>query len=251
MPSNPSADEIEALRASLSSSEKEIQSFLEHAVHDLRAARRAVGISTEVLLAEFPTPLGDGLQPAVHQIQQGLARMDAILSGVSNYCLSLRTSAYSRELVPTEMVVRLALAGLEKQVRQTGAIVTYHGLPKVMGDRDQLISLFRYLIDNALKYRGKDAPEVEIRARQDEDKWLFSIQDNGIGIDRKYWDGIFAPFSRLHGPEIPGVGLGLAICRKILGAHHGIFRIESVVGQGSTFFFTIPVDDAATESDGT
>jgi chemotaxis family two-component system sensor kinase Cph1 len=143
------------------------------------------------------------------------------------------------------MAVRLALTSLEREVRETGAVITYDRLPRVVGDRDRLTSLFRHLIDNALKYRGAEAPQIEIQAQQDQGNWLFSIRDNGIGIDPKYWAGIFAPFRRLHGSEISGVGLGLAICTKILDAHRGTIRIESTVGRGTTFFFTIPAGDAA------
>ena len=144
------------------------------------------------------------------------------------------------------MLLRSALASLAREVRESGATITNDRLPRVMGDSDRLTSLFRNLIDNSLKYRGAAAPQIEIQAKQGHGHWLFSVRDNGIGIDRKYWDGIFDPFSRLHGPEIPGVGLGLAICRKILDAHGGTIRIDSVVGNGTTpVLFTIPAEDAA------
>ena len=176
--------------------------------------------------------------------------MDAILAGVSNYCLSLRASAYSFEDVSAEMVMRLAVGSLDKEIREAGAKVAYDGLPHVLGDRDRLTSLFRNLIDNALKYRGSAAPQIEIHAMRIPGNWLFVVKDNGIGIDEKYREGIFAPFTRLHGSEIPGVGLGLAICRKIVDAHHGTMNIESVVGAGTTIFVTIPTDDALLAGDG-
>jgi two-component system, chemotaxis family, sensor kinase Cph1 len=234
----------------LDNSERDAQAFLEHVVHDLRSARRAVGISTEVLLSEFSPPSGEE-PPSVRHLQEGLAKMDAILSGVSNYCLSLRATAYKSEVVPAEMVVRLALTGLQNEVRETGAIITCHRLPQVVGDRDRLTSLFRHLIDNALKYRSTEAPQIEITAKPGQGHWLFSVQDNGIGIDRKYCDKVFAPFSRLHGAEIPGVGLGLAICKKIVNAHKGAIRVESIVGRGTTVFFTIPAENIAVDGNGT
>lgn len=242
--------EIESLRSSVDGSERETQRFLEHVVHDLRSARRAVGISAEVMLARLAAPPDEEFQTTSRHMQDGLARMDAILSGISSYSMSLRASAYSFGLVSVEIALRLALASLAREVRGTGAAIAYGPLPRVRGDTDRLTSLFRNLIDNALKYRGADAPQIEIQAKEGSGDWLFSVRDNGIGIDRKYWAGIFTPFSRLHGAEIPGVGLGLAICKKIVDAHGGTIRIESVVGGGSTFFFTLPAEAAASDSDG-
>jgi chemotaxis family two-component system sensor kinase Cph1 len=247
MQADLSADEIQLRHALLDNSEGETKRFLEHVVHDIRAARRAVGIASEVFLAKLSPRSEEDLQKTIQHMQAGLAQMDAILAGISNYSLSLRASSYSFALVPAEMALRLALSGLAKEVRESGAKIIYERLPRVMGDSDRLTNLFRNLIDNALKYRSADPPQIEIQAKQDCGYWLFSVQDNGIGIDPKYWEGIFTPFSRLHGAEIPGVGLGLAICRKILTAHRGTIRIESVVGGGTTFFFTIPAEDATGE----
>ncbi len=246
----PEICEIQSLRASLEGSERETQRFLEHVVHDLRSARRAVGISAEVLFARLSSPSDEEFQRTSRHMQDGLARMDAILSGISNYSLSMRASAYSFGPVPAEMALRLALASLAREAGEAGATITHGPLPRVQGDSDRLTSLFRNLLDNALKYRGSHAPQIEIQAKQGSGDWLFSVRDNGIGIDRKYWDGIFTPFSRLHGAEIPGVGLGLAICQKIVDAHCGIIRIESVVGSGSTFFFTLPAEIASSDGDG-
>ncbi len=250
MQPEPSLDANPSLRAIRDDSAKEVQQFLEHVVHDLRSARRGVGISAEVLLSKLSPQPNDEFQQNIRYMQQGLAQMDAVLSGVSNYSLSLRASAYSFKLVSAEMAVRLAAAGLAKEVRAAGATVTYGPLPRIVADSDRLTSLFRNLIDNALKYRGAAAPQVEIQAKRGEGNWLFSVQDNGIGIEQKYWYGILEPFGRLHGPEIPGVGLGLAICKKILDAHGGTIWIESVVGSGTTFFFTLPAAADTADDDG-
>jgi chemotaxis family two-component system sensor kinase Cph1 len=245
MRSKPTVEEVQPPGPSLDGSEKENQRFLDHLVHDLRSARRAVGISMEVLLARLSPPPNEELQETVRRMQRGLAQMDAILSGIGAYSLSLRASAYSFGLVPAEMVLRLAMADLARDVVEAGATITFDRLPRVWGDTGRLTNLFRNLIDNALKYRGQEAPQIKIQAKQDQGNWLFSVQDNGVGIDQKYWDSILTPFSRLHGPEIPGVGLGLAICKKILEAHRGTIWVESTAGRGATFFFTLPAEDAA------
>jgi light-regulated signal transduction histidine kinase (bacteriophytochrome) len=110
-----------------------------------------------------------------------------------------------------------------------------------VGDVDRLKVLFQNLIDNAIKFRSTAAPQIEIAATADAEGWIFSVRDNGIGIDRKYWHNLFAPFKRLHGPEIPGAGLGLAICKRIVETHEGRIWIESEAGKGATFLFTLPI----------
>ena len=114
-----------------------------------------------------------------------------------------------------------------------------------MGDRDRLAELFEYLIGNALKFRGQDPPAVEIMARSVPEGWLFSVRDNGIGITPKYRDRLFTPFRRLHGAEVPGAGLGLAISRKIVEAHGGRIWVEDGGVSGVTFSFVLPAVDGA------
>jgi signal transduction histidine kinase len=142
-------------------------------------------------------------------------------------------------------VVRDALMSLEPEIRKAGASITCGNLPEVRGDRDRLQELFRRLIDNALKYNQQPAPRIEIAAREGSnesrpEELLFSVRDYGIGIDRKYQQELFRPFRRLHGPEIPGMGLGLVICRRIAETHGGRLWIESEAGRGTTVFFILP-----------
>jgi chemotaxis family two-component system sensor kinase Cph1 len=132
-------------------------------------------------------------------------------------------------------------------IRESGATIAYGELPEVRADRDRLQELFRRLIDNALKYRGPSPARIEIEAQSrparqspQEHGFLFSVHDHGIGIDQKFQSQLFHPFRRLHGPEIPGVGLSLIICRKIVETHGGTLWIESDAGKGATVFFTLP-----------
>jgi light-regulated signal transduction histidine kinase (bacteriophytochrome) len=134
------------------------------------------------------------------------------------------------------------LENLQMAITDTSAQVTHGPLPTVMGDGSQLMQLFQNLIDNALKFRKNGPPLVHVSARANEDHWLFSLSDNGIGIAPEYSERIFIIFQRLHGrEEYPGTGIGLAICKKIVARHGGQIWVESSEGQKTTFCFTIPI----------
>jgi len=137
--------------------------------------------------------------------------------------------------------VEKAVGNLQAAIEESNSVVTYDELPTVMVDTPQIISLFQNLIDNAINFRGEEAPRIHISAQRKGDEWVFSIQDNGIGIDPKDSEQIFGMFQRLHGStEYPGTGIGLAICKKIVGQHGSRIWVESEPGKGSTFFFTLP-----------
>jgi chemotaxis family two-component system sensor kinase Cph1 len=140
------------------------------------------------------------------------------------------------------MALERALANLRKRISETGAIITHDPLPTIMADPTQLMQLFQNLIGNAIKFRSDKVPEIHVGASRLEDEWLFSVRDNGIGIDPQFSDRIFVIFQRLHTrDEYPGTGMGLAICKKIIECHRGRIWVESQLGEGATFYFTIPV----------
>ena len=148
--------------------------------------------------------------------------------------------------VPTEAGTALdgALAGLKLATDEAGATITHDPLPTVLADPGQLEHLFANLVGNALKFRGPEPPRVHIGASQDGapgGRWLFSVRDNGIGIDPQYFERIFVIFQRLHERDAyPGTGIGLAICKKIVERHGGRVWVESAPGRGATFLFTLP-----------
>jgi chemotaxis family two-component system sensor kinase Cph1 len=121
------------------------------------------------------------------------------------------------------------------------AVITHDALPQVSADFNELLQLFQNLIDNGLKYRRNEAPRIHVSAEQRRDEWLFSVRDNGLGIDPKYYDQIFGIFKRVHGREYPGNGIGLAICKKIVERRKGRIWVESEPKTGSTFYFTLPI----------
>jgi light-regulated signal transduction histidine kinase (bacteriophytochrome) len=215
----------------------EMQRFLQAAVHDLRAAQRRTGTAAELLLQA-----GDNAERTAltAQLSQGLSKTEELLASIGRYATALTPTSYAMHSFPSLSAVRFAVAHLDREVRETGANVVIGDLPEVTGDRDRLAELFEQLIGNALKFRGPDPPAVEIAAHRVPEGWQFSVKDNGIGIAPKYRDRLFIPFRRLHGTDVPGAGLGLAICRKIVAAHGGRIWIEDGGASGVAFLFILP-----------
>jgi light-regulated signal transduction histidine kinase (bacteriophytochrome) len=230
----------QSCRDRLDQCEREIQRFLDVLVHDLRATQRAISTSAELLAAESQT--GPEAHQLVAMLKQGVSRMNAVLAGVSNFSLSVPSASYSFGPVPMEISLQLALSRLTGEIRDCSGTVTRGTLPQVRGNAERLTLVLQNLLENALRYRSDADLHVDIQAEKCPDHWKFSVHDNGIGIAQRYWDGLFVPFHRLHGPEIPGVGLGLATCKRIVEAHGGKIWLDSKAGEGSTFFFTLPLD---------
>ena len=140
-----------------------------------------------------------------------------------------------------EAVLAKTLQTLEFTARETAATITYDKLPTVMGDETQLGQLLQNLIGNAIKYRNGNAPKVHVSCRKEGNEWLFGVKDNGIGIEPQYAERVFVIFQRLHTrEEYEGTGIGLAVCKKIVERHGGKIWVESELGKGATFHFTLP-----------
>ncbi|HEX7465461.1 MAG TPA: ATP-binding protein, partial [Usitatibacter sp.] len=144
------------------------------------------------------------------------------------------------EKVSMREVFERASSLLDAAVRDAAATITCDELPEVTGDRSQLVQLLLNLLGNAIKYRGTEAPRVHVTGQTRADDWLFEVRDNGIGIAEKHHQQVFEVFKRLHDQkQYPGTGIGLAICRRVLDRHGGKIWVESKLGEGSAFFFTI------------
>jgi light-regulated signal transduction histidine kinase (bacteriophytochrome) len=159
-----------------------------------------------------------------------------------------QVGTHGRPFGPTdcEAVVDKALNDLAVAIAESGAVITRDPLPTVLGDAQQLEQLFQNLVSNAIKFHGDEEPRVHITARRKRTEWLFSVRDNGIGIDSKYSERIFVVFQRLHArEERSGTGIGLAISKKIVERHGGRIWIESRPGEGATFYFTVPRKERA------
>jgi light-regulated signal transduction histidine kinase (bacteriophytochrome) len=172
---------------------------------------------------------------------QGAQRMSQLITDLLEFS---RVDRKGRELQATDANELLAdaLANLRASIAEAGAQVTHDPMPTVQADATQLGQLFQNLIGNAIKFRDPARPcQVHVAARKDGRQWVFSVRDNGIGIDPKQHDRVFVIFQRLHTrEEYPGTGIGLAICQRIVERHGGKIWVESQPGQGSTFFFTMP-----------
>jgi len=227
--------------------EERFELFLDRAIHDLRASARQIGTSAELLSESMQTDPAEP-DPHLRRIREGVAGMNAILMAMGSYAVTLSRSNYTFRRVNLRTALASATVRLRERIAATQATIVEHDLPQVVGDADRLSEVFQHLICNALTYRSEAAPRIEIRAAREQKGWRIRLQDNGIGFEPKYCQQVFLPFFRLHGPEVPGVGLGLAVSERILNAHQGKLWIESEKGSGTTCFFTLPADDDQTES---
>ena len=175
----------------------------------------------------------------------GVERMERLINGLLVYS---RVGIQGGDFVPVDLNALLgdALRNLQASLKATQAQVTHDSLPSLPVDATQITQLFQNLIGNAVKFRGEQPPQIHVGVRREPDRWVFSVRDKGIGIEPQHFERIFQVFQRLHTRKTyPGNGIGLAICKKIVGRHGGKIWVESQPGQGTTFYFSIP--EAATK----
>ena len=214
-----------------------------HCVSDLKAPLRSVKSFSELLERRYKGQLDQDATEYIAYITGGAAEMEKLLNDVVAYSQAGREDKTRPQPIDTTMVLQWALMNVDPLTKEAGATITYDPLPKVMADQNQVATIFQHLLTNAIKFRGEanEALTVHVSSRQaDDDTVEFSVADNGPGIDPQYHERIFGVFKRLVGREIPGTGIGLAICRKIVEAHGGHMAVESQLGNGSNFLFTLP-----------
>jgi light-regulated signal transduction histidine kinase (bacteriophytochrome) len=221
-----------------SKSDLDVSEFILRACHDLRAPTRAVRTQAELLLRD-PEARNSAFEERLGLIIEGAGKIDLLLDGLAGYSVALQTNPASFQSAPMGVLLRSVLAKFSRDLPNSGAEVTYDDLPVVLGNPDRLMQVFENLIRNALVHRGQAAPHIHVSAVRQAEEWLFSVHDNGPGIDAAFLQKIFMPFERLHGKERPGPGLGLAVCREIVERHGGRIWAESEPGCGSTFRFTL------------
>lgn len=233
-------EELRKLTDNLAHSNADLKQFAYAASHDLQEPLRVIAGFVKLLAKRYKGRLDTEADSFIEYMVDAAKRMQIMIKDLLEYS-QVETRGKKLNLTAGSSVVEQAISNLKAAIEESGAIVTYADLPLIKADELQLIRLFQNLIGNAVKFRGSETPRVHVSAAKNEKGWLFSVRDNGIGIDPKFMDRIFAVFQRLHTrEEYPGTGIGLAICKKIVERHGGHIWVESEPGMGSTFHFTIP-----------
>ncbi len=225
----------------LKRSNEDLERFAYVASHDLQEPLRNIKTYTQLLARRYSERLDADADEFIGYIVEGTTRMQNLILDLLEFS---RVASRGQPFRPTqsEEILRAVTDSLRLRIEDIGAEVTHDPLPTVTADASQLSQVFQNLIENAIKFRREGVPpRVHVAARQNGGEWVFSVRDNGIGIEPQYFDRIFTIFQRLHHrAQYPGTGIGLSICKRIVERHKGKIWIESEPGRGSTFFFTLP-----------
>jgi PAS domain S-box-containing protein len=227
----------------LARSNTELEQFAYVASHDLQEPLRMVSSYTQLLARRYKGKLGSDADDFITYAVDGAARMQTLIQDLLAYS---RVGTKGREFVPTdcERLLDRVLGDLKVAIEESGAVVSRDALPIVRADETQIGQLLQNLIGNALKFRNQEPPHVQVSSKRNGKEWIFSVRDNGIGIDSQYAERIFVIFQRLHRrEEYPGTGIGLAVCKKIVERHGGRIWVESNPEKGATFYFTLPTQN--------
>ncbi|MCL6435034.1 MAG: GAF domain-containing protein [Leptolyngbyaceae cyanobacterium HOT.MB2.61] len=241
-------ERLKQLTTELQRSNQDLEQFAYIASHDLQEPLRAIISYTQMLAKKYQGKLDEKADLYIHFAVDGAVRMQQLIRDLLAYSRAGRQDL-KRQPTDCNLVIQKVLQDLQVAIAESNATITTDPLPTLNADPNQLFLLFQNLIGNAIKYRGEEPPQIDVSAtslqkldnQEEPDTWLFSIRDNGIGIEPQYCDRIFGIFQRLHTQEeYSGTGLGLAISQKIVERHGGRIWVESQAGQGSTFYIEIP-----------
>jgi light-regulated signal transduction histidine kinase (bacteriophytochrome) len=209
--------------------------------HDLKEPLRGITTMTELFLSRTRDSLDQDSLRMLNFVLSSAGRMKRLIQDILELALAGGNSVERSAGVKAGAVLETALQDLKEAIVESGARVSAGPLPPVRANEAQLLRLFENLIGNAIKYRGEERPEIRVSASESGQEWLFCVSDNGSGIDPLHREHVFDTFWR--GPEAPrtdGTGLGLAICKRIVQRHDGRIWVESELGKGSQFYFTLP-----------
>jgi PAS domain S-box-containing protein len=236
-----SEEQLVKMVGELKRSNDELQQFAYVASHDLQEPLRMVASYTQLLAKRYKGRLDSDADEFIAYAVDGANRMQGLIQDLLAYSRA-GTGGKDLHRISSEEALKEALTNLRATIEESGAVVTHDSLPAITSDDTQLTLVLQNLVGNAIKYRGADAPRVHVSATKNGgNEWIFSVRDNGLGIDPQYFDRIFVLFQRLHGrEEFKGTGIGLAICKKMLERLGGRIWVESQPGTGSTFYFALP-----------
>ena len=224
----------------LSRSNEELEQFAYISSHDLQEPLRMIASYLQLLERKYKGKLDAKADKYIHFSVDGATRMQNLIDDILDFS-RVTTRAKKLKLTDLEPIYKEVLSNLEVSIDENKAIISHDPLPVVMADKTQISQVFQNLINNAIKFRSKDQPKINISVKKEDNQWIFAVQDNGIGINPKHSDRIFEVFKRLHKKrEYSGTGIGLAICKKIIERHGGHIWVESELGKGSIFYFTLP-----------
>ncbi|MDH5428469.1 MAG: ATP-binding protein [Nitrospirota bacterium] len=237
----------EKQRHEIERSYRELEQFAYTASHDLQAPLRRITKFLELLKLDLPESLPDRSKDYIERALKGAAHMRALIQDLLDYSV-VGGAQNAMEPVNLEEVLKEVLAQLEVMIVSTGSTIDVSELPTVLGNQTFLQQLFQNLIGNAMKFRREPPPIVNISSRRVGTTWIVTVKDNGIGIPSEAFDKVFGIFQRIdNGSQIEGTGIGLALCKKIVELHEGRIWVESTLGEGTAFHFTLP---ACLERDG-
>jgi len=233
-------DKLLGVLAELERSNNDLEQFASIASHDLQEPLRMVASYTQLLAERYEGQLDEKAKKYIAYAVDGAIRMQRLVNDLLAYS-RIGTRGNPIETTGSDSLLGEAIRNLATTIEESKAIVTNEELPMVRADASQLVQVFQNLLANAIKFRGEDFPHIHVSAQDEGCAWVFSVRDNGIGIDRQDAERIFVIFQRLHTrQEYPGTGIGLAVCKRIVERHGGKIWFESEPGKGSTFFFTVP-----------
>ena len=240
-------EELKATLKDLKRSNTELEQFAYVASHDLQEPLRMVASFTQLLQNRYQDKLDEDANDFINYAVDGATRMQNL---ISDLLIFSRVGTRGKPFKNTDMnaVLEGVITTFRQIIKETNVTLTHNPLPMIFADESQMIQLLQNLISNAIKFhKEEESPVVHISAKLQKNQWIFSVRDNGIGINSQYFDRIFIIFQRLHKKdEFDGTGIGLAICKKIIERHKGKIWVESELGKGSTFYFSIPKTEVRT-----
>jgi chemotaxis family two-component system sensor kinase Cph1 len=231
---------LDNLIKKLKVSNEDLEQFAYVSSHDLREPLRMITSFLQLLQRRYADTLDEDANEFINFAVEGAKRMDMMINDLLEYS-RIGSTERKFEYVQSEKILETVLINLKPSIENTNTIISHDPLPLIYANEPQMIQLFQNLIGNAIKYRGEEVPKIHISSDNANDEYIFSVKDNGIGIDQKHLERIFNIFQRLHTrEEYEGTGIGLTISQKILRQHRGEIWAESEPGKGTTFYFTLP-----------
>jgi signal transduction histidine kinase len=221
----------------------DLKQFAFAASHDLQEPLRMITNYSQLLVKGYRGQLDGEADVCVNFITKGAKHMRELLAALLSYTKVGEEQDEADEPIDLNLILSKVTDNLKTAIDESSAVVSWSDLPTVRGQDARFVQLFQNLISNAIKYRGEAAPQIAISAEHRNDEWCFAVSDNGIGIEPEFYQTIFGLFKRLHGSSVPGTGIGLAICQRVVARYRGRIWVESVMGRGTTFYFTLPISE--------